>query len=88
MPAYLYLNYAQALPPTRERTPHAFIVSPSCRPHAHPDERQFKFVYCDRGGADMLAGDLGGSPLLGQNFRDRHQAFGLANLYGVITAFR
>jgi hypothetical protein len=36
----------------------------------------------------MLAGDLGGSPLLGQNFRDRHQAFRLANLYDVITAFR
>jgi hypothetical protein len=29
----------------------------------------------------MLAGDLGGSSLLGQNFRD-------ANLYDVITAFR
>ena len=60
-------------------------VSPPCRPHAHPDERQFEFVYFDRGGADMLAGDLGGNPRLGQNFRDRHQAFRLAD---VITAFR
>ena len=28
------------------------------------------------------------SALLGQNFRDRHQAFRLANLYDVITPFR
>jgi hypothetical protein len=26
IPAYLYLNYAQAPPPTRERTRYAFIV--------------------------------------------------------------
>jgi hypothetical protein len=25
-------------------------VSRPCCPHAHPDERQFEFVYCDRGG--------------------------------------